>query len=506
MGILKRYRNSFVGMSLLSAFIVAFVLISWPLEATYVPISGPYADAVHASEHNDGGDDEIDRGTEGVAEATLAVNTSTPDVSNAGSEIHRLFVTANTELTTGSFVTDTYYQITTVGDTDFTLIGAASNTVGVQFQATGAGGGTTGKAIVVIKNFNDGDNVNPFSEFNGTGNTTGKDWFVLRVEDANAVFDFSSNAFLKANAGRDWQGSATHPLDLVFRLDKTDDTTGSWICESLNAGFDNPITLAIDKAQFDYTIANPQAIIYDDDDNFTQQTIGTDITSSIVYITGVNDGAYDDVDGGSIYLQPGSAGFDGTQLTFKTIALVDVNDPITIDVETESTCGDCPFNGIFKIYNTGAILTLRWDQTNTTWQFENFYHPLTNWGAADNGTAAGITGYSDAYASLSKHDISFSVNNFRVDALVYIYDASSNTTGLTFEMPYANNSTMYGGMPIMTEDNSGGWFVDNLHGRVQLDPGDATVKAYPSGDIGTVTGWTASGTKGVWGSFFYFVD
>ena len=42
----------------------------------------------------------------------------------------------------GSFVTGTTYQILTVGDTDFTAIGAASNTVGLQFTATGAGTGT----------------------------------------------------------------------------------------------------------------------------------------------------------------------------------------------------------------------------------------------------------------------------------------------------------------------------------------------------------------------------
>ena len=42
----------------------------------------------------------------------------------------------------GSFVTDTYYRIDTVGTTDFTLIGANSNTVGEIFVATGAGTGT----------------------------------------------------------------------------------------------------------------------------------------------------------------------------------------------------------------------------------------------------------------------------------------------------------------------------------------------------------------------------
>ena len=42
----------------------------------------------------------------------------------------------------GSFVTGTKYKITVIGTTDFTAIGASSNTVGVIFTATGAGSGT----------------------------------------------------------------------------------------------------------------------------------------------------------------------------------------------------------------------------------------------------------------------------------------------------------------------------------------------------------------------------
>jgi hypothetical protein len=45
-------------------------------------------------------------------------------------------------VTAGSFVTRSQYVIRSVGTTDFTLVGAASNTVGVQFLATGAGTGT----------------------------------------------------------------------------------------------------------------------------------------------------------------------------------------------------------------------------------------------------------------------------------------------------------------------------------------------------------------------------
>lgn len=53
-------------------------------------------------------------------------------------------------ITTGAFVVDQEYEIVNVGDTDFTLIGASANTVGVKFIATGVGGGTTGTAIEIF--------------------------------------------------------------------------------------------------------------------------------------------------------------------------------------------------------------------------------------------------------------------------------------------------------------------------------------------------------------------
>tara|TARA_R110000822_G_scaffold310306_1_gene442543 strand:- start:1181 stop:1954 length:774 start_codon:yes stop_codon:yes gene_type:complete len=42
----------------------------------------------------------------------------------------------------GSFVTGTYYAIKTAGNTNFTLVGSANNSVGTIFKATGAGTGT----------------------------------------------------------------------------------------------------------------------------------------------------------------------------------------------------------------------------------------------------------------------------------------------------------------------------------------------------------------------------
>ena len=44
--------------------------------------------------------------------------------------------------TAGAFVVGVNYTITTIGTTDFTLIGASSNTVGITFTATGVGTGT----------------------------------------------------------------------------------------------------------------------------------------------------------------------------------------------------------------------------------------------------------------------------------------------------------------------------------------------------------------------------
>ena len=44
--------------------------------------------------------------------------------------------------TAGSFIVSEIYDIVTVGDTDFTLIGAADNNVGTRFTATGVGTGT----------------------------------------------------------------------------------------------------------------------------------------------------------------------------------------------------------------------------------------------------------------------------------------------------------------------------------------------------------------------------
>ena len=59
-------------------------------------------------------------------------------------------------ITAGAFVVGVKYTILVVGTTDFTLIGAASNTIGVTFTATGVGSGTgtASNGVASDSNFN----------------------------------------------------------------------------------------------------------------------------------------------------------------------------------------------------------------------------------------------------------------------------------------------------------------------------------------------------------------
>lgn len=62
-------------------------------------------------------------------------------------------------VTAGAFVVGQVYTITTIGTTNFTLIGAASNTIGVVFTATGVGTGTGTATTKIIDLTNSADLV-----------------------------------------------------------------------------------------------------------------------------------------------------------------------------------------------------------------------------------------------------------------------------------------------------------------------------------------------------------
>lgn len=81
-----------------------------------------------------------------IEPASFEVMTQTKDVYYevilGGTLTGASWVPNGTAITAGSFTVGVRYTIATVGTTNFTLIGAASNTVGVEFVATGVGTGT----------------------------------------------------------------------------------------------------------------------------------------------------------------------------------------------------------------------------------------------------------------------------------------------------------------------------------------------------------------------------
>lgn len=89
------------------------------------------------------------------------IDTNTNPVPTAQTAVYRTsdnveLMNEDTEtVTAGSFVIGVKYTIVTVGTTDFTAIGAASNTVGVAFTATGAGTGNgTASNGIATQTFN----------------------------------------------------------------------------------------------------------------------------------------------------------------------------------------------------------------------------------------------------------------------------------------------------------------------------------------------------------------
>jgi len=89
--------------------------------------------------------------------------------------------TANTSTNTvgGSFVVGKTYQIVSVGSTDFTLIGASANTVGVIFNATGVGSGSGTAKLVGVYAFQTTNNLSTVTcYFDNHGYSVGSTFYV----------------------------------------------------------------------------------------------------------------------------------------------------------------------------------------------------------------------------------------------------------------------------------------------------------------------------------------
>ena len=98
-----------------------------------------FVDAVPASGGGGGGSGSSDA-TATFRKYTYTLASSTNAVSGMEDDI----------VATTNFISGRKYQITTVGNTDFTAIGASSNAIGVVFVSTGVGAGSTGRAREVL--------------------------------------------------------------------------------------------------------------------------------------------------------------------------------------------------------------------------------------------------------------------------------------------------------------------------------------------------------------------
>lgn len=121
------------------------------------------------------------------------------------------------------------------------------------------------------------------------------------------------------------------------------------------------VTTIVGSLATDITIVTPQSLAVTTEDDVT---IGTELTSSVVLLTGDNDADHD-----TLTLQDGTVA--GQILTFIGVAAIDDSDTIIIDAETDSTCTWCPTSGIFTFDDPGDKVTLYW--TGTLWTYQESY-------------------------------------------------------------------------------------------------------------------------------------
>jgi len=202
----------------------------------------------------------------------------------------------------------------------------------------------------------------------------------LGIENCGTISDDAAITINSTGAGITLDADDTADQDIVF---KVDDNSTDWavtidgseqkVVIGSNGDMDHSIVFDADEADgtiqwhvdeqtmsFSGALSNtPQRITYDDDDD-EDETVGTELTSSTIFVTGDNDEDSDSID-----LQNGTV--DGQQITFIAISLVDANDTFTVDVETDSTCTGCSESGSYALATVGDSVTLVWDATASAW-------------------------------------------------------------------------------------------------------------------------------------------
>jgi len=275
------------------------------------------------------------------------------------------FTLIGADINAGSFVASKEYTIKTVGNTDFTAIGAASNTVGVVFTATGAGSGTgvaTVAEIIVTATPDSGTlditSTDAFTNFpsSGTINLSDVDTSVISP-DPNG-----DRAFTKVSASeiqvsdQSYSGSADTSVTLKFGI--LADGSVNNIYGSMD--FSDPSAAS---SQYIVVASNGKAVGIDIANNFTFD-IGypslLTISENVEMIQAFNKAFI--FRGGSITLENNlristisAAALESNVVTVTTSASHNLlsGDKITISNLTGSDLDPTP-NGSFTISGLGA--------------------------------------------------------------------------------------------------------------------------------------------------------
>ena len=157
------------------------------------------SDQIPAGTLSDAQNVRMDRN--GEAQIRKGIDLISNPLTSGASALTLPFPLVGADINAGSFVVGKEYTIKTVGNTSFTSVGAASNTVGVVFTATGAGSGTgvaTVAEIVVTATSDSGTlditSSNAFTDFPSSG--------TVNISDASGITaDPNGNrAFTKVSA------------------------------------------------------------------------------------------------------------------------------------------------------------------------------------------------------------------------------------------------------------------------------------------------------------------
>lgn len=158
-------------------------------------------------------------------EGGLPLNLVGSGVADNGAPTAPTAVGANTAVVATALVTGTKYQIATIGTTDFTLIGAASNTVGLIFTKNSTAGLGTGTAYAISGG---GIYASPSQNTAGTSNFSGTNTYWYAVSSVSDVGEslatvFTTGVSVAANqeVNLSWANPSGATAYRIYRIQQT---------------------------------------------------------------------------------------------------------------------------------------------------------------------------------------------------------------------------------------------------------------------------------------------